>query len=62
MPNKPLKQTKKSAESQSATRNALEDLDRVFHEKARLGIMTTIIGSPDGMNFNDLKQLCDLTD
>jgi len=40
----------------------LEELDRVFHEKARLGIMTTIIGSPEGMNFNDLKQVCDLTD
>jgi len=40
----------------------LDELDRVFHEKARLGIMTTIISSPDGMNFNDLKQVCDLTD
>ncbi len=45
-----------------AARSALEDIDRVFHEKARLGIMTTIIGSPDGMNFNELKELCDLTD
>lgn len=44
------------------TRQALEDIDRVFHEKARLGIMTTIVGFPDGMNFNELKQLCDLTD
>jgi predicted ArsR family transcriptional regulator len=24
--------------------------------------MTTIIGSPDGMNFIELKELCDLTD
>jgi len=40
----------------------LEELDRVFHEKARLGIMTTIVSSPEGMNFNDLKQVCDLTD
>lgn len=44
------------------TRVALDDIDRVFHEKARLGILTTIIGSPDGMNFNELKELCDLTD
>ena len=24
--------------------------------------MTTIVGSSDGMNFNELKELCDLTD
>lgn len=45
-----------------STRGALEEIDRVFHEKARLGIMTTIVGSPDGMNFIELKELCDLTD
>ena len=43
-------------------RSALNDLDRVFHEKARLGILTTIVGSPGGLNFNELKELCDLTD
>lgn len=48
--------------SAKITPDVLEELDRVFHEKARLGIMTTMIGSPDGMNFNDLKELCDLTD
>ena len=46
----------------SATLAALEELDRVFHEKARLGIMTTMVGAADGLNFNELKQLCDLTD
>ncbi len=46
----------------TSTHDALEELDRIFHEKARLGIMTTIVGAPDGMNFNDLKMLCDLTD
>ena len=45
-----------------STHSALEDLDRVFHEKARLGILTTIVGCPDGMNFNELKELCHLTD
>lgn len=44
------------------THDVLDELDRVFHEKARLGIMTTIIGAPDGLNFTDLKELCDLTD
>ena len=44
------------------TQRALEEIDRVFHEKARLGIMTTIVSCPDGMNFNELKELCELTD
>jgi len=54
----------KSAASQAVkvSSEVLEELDRVFHEKARLGIMTTIISSPEGMNFTDLKQVCDLTD
>ena len=52
----------KTAISASSARSALDDIDRVFHEKARLGIMTTIVGSQDGMNFNELKELCDLTD
>ena len=53
---------KQSENRTSETRAAIEELDRVFHEKARLAIMTTIVGSTDGLNFNELKQLCDLTD
>ena len=53
---------KKSNKTGMSARTALDDIDRVFHEKARLGIMTTIVGSRDGMNFNELKELCDLTD
>lgn len=45
-----------------STQAALEEIDRVFHEKARLGIMTTIVSSPEGLNFIDLKRLCELTD
>ncbi len=37
-------------------------LDRVFHEKARLSIMTCLASHRDGMLFVDLKQLCDLSD
>ncbi|MDA1266513.1 MAG: transcriptional regulator [Planctomycetota bacterium] len=37
-------------------------LERVFHEKARLGILTALVSEPQGIAFNDLKQLCDLTD
>lgn len=41
---------------------AYEGLDRVIHEKARLGILTSLSGAPDGLGFRDLKDLCDLTD
>lgn len=37
-------------------------LDRVIHEKARLGIMTSLVTHPNGIVFTELKQLCDLTD
>ena len=37
-------------------------LDRVIHEKARLGLLTSLIAHPKGLAFSDLKQLCGLTD
>lgn len=43
-------------------RYAYEGLDRVLHEKARLGLMTCLAGAPEGLTFGELKQLCDLTD
>ncbi len=43
-------------------RFAYEGLERVFHEKARLGIMTSLISQPRGVVFADLKELCHLTD
>jgi DNA-binding MarR family transcriptional regulator len=41
---------------------AFEGLDRVFHEKARLGILTSLAGHPEGLGFTELRQLCGLTD
>jgi DNA-binding HxlR family transcriptional regulator len=41
---------------------AYEGLDRVIHERARLSILTSLIGNPAGLAFGDLKQLCALTD
>jgi len=41
---------------------AYEGLDRVLHEKARLGIMTSLAAHPEGLAFGNLKQLCGLTD
>ena len=43
-------------------RYAYEGLDRVLHEKARLGIMTSLVTRPEGVLFNELKRLCALTD
>jgi len=43
-------------------RYAYDGLDRVIHEKARLGILTGLLSRPDGLVFNDLKGLCALTD
>jgi len=43
-------------------RYAYDGLDRVIHEKARLGILTSLIGHAEGLPFNDLKALCRLTD
>jgi DNA-binding transcriptional ArsR family regulator len=41
---------------------AYEGLDRVIHEKARLGIMTSLVAHPKGLPFAELKRLCGLTD
>ncbi|MGB8366673.1 MAG: winged helix-turn-helix domain-containing protein [Rhizomicrobium sp.] len=41
---------------------AYEGLDRIFHEKARLGIVSSLAGHADGLGFSDLKSLCGLTD
>ena len=43
-------------------RFAYEGLDRVIHERARLSILTSLVTHPKGLTFNDLKQLCSLTD
>lgn len=41
---------------------AYDGLDRVFHEKARLGIVTSLAGHAEGLSFTELKTLCGLTD
>ncbi len=43
-------------------RFSYEGLDRVMHEKARLGILSSLAVNEGGLLFNDLKQLCSLTD
>jgi DNA-binding transcriptional ArsR family regulator len=53
---------KKKAAEEQAGRFAYEGLERVLHEKARLGIMTSLVTRPDGLLFGELKRLCALTD
>src|ERR1700756_3132212 len=43
-------------------RFAYDGLDRVIHEKARLGLMTSLMVHPKGLAFADLRELCGLTD
>jgi len=55
------KKKKQDARGQPG-RFAYEGLDRVLHEKARLGIMTSLVTRPEGLLFVDLKRMCSLTD
>jgi DNA-binding HxlR family transcriptional regulator len=52
----------KAKTSATEGRFAYEGLDRVIHERARLSILTSLVTNPKGLIFNDLKQLCSLTD
>ena len=54
--------SKTDPERSSVGRFAYEGLDRVIHEKARLSVLTSLVGHPKGLAFGDLKQLCGLTD
>lgn len=45
-----------------AGRFAYAGLDRVFHERARLGILAALASKREGRLFGELKGLCSLTD
>lgn len=52
----------KSTPPKTDGRFSYHGLDRVMHEKARLGILASLAANADGVLFNDLKRLCALTD
>lgn len=52
----------KSGNPISEGRFAYEGLDRTIHERARLSVLTSLCTNPRGLSFNDLKELCALTD
>jgi predicted ArsR family transcriptional regulator len=54
--------TRKVRAADASGRFSYDGLDRVMHEKARLGILTSLVAHPSGIAFNDLKELCSLTD
>src|SRR5215212_11680887 len=53
---------KKTNDLAQPGRFAYVGLERALHEKARLGIMTSLVTRPEGVLFGDLKRLCALTD
>ncbi len=53
--------SEKSEKSEKAE-NPFAGLERVFHEPVRTAIMTSLLGSPDGLSFNQLREFCDTTD
>lgn len=52
----------KNKETAAAGRFAYDGLDRIMHEKARLGILASLVARPEGLIFGELKELCSLTD
>ena len=54
--------TRKKNANDDGGRFSYDGLDRVMHEKARLGIMTSLASKSEGILFTDLKKLCSLTD
>ncbi len=43
-------------------RFAYPGLDRIIHERARLGVLTSLLAHPEGLAFGTLKEFCGLTD
>jgi DNA-binding MarR family transcriptional regulator len=54
--------SERKAPQHRGSRFAYDGLDRVIHERARLGLLSSLIANPKGLRFSDLKQLCALTD
>ena len=51
-----------SKSNPNSGRFAYDGLDRIIHEKARLGVLTSLVAHPKGLVFGDLKEMCALTD
>lgn len=51
-----------STEESTVGRFDYERLERVFHERARLGLLVALSRQPEGLVFTELRSLCNLTD
>ena len=58
----PQSENESTPSTSTGGRFAYDGLERAIHEKARLGIMASLVTHPDGLLFGDLKELCSLTD
>jgi DNA-binding transcriptional ArsR family regulator len=52
----------RNAKAERPHRFSYSGLDRVIHERARLGILASLLAHPKGLAFGDLLDLCALTD
>ena len=43
-------------------RYSYDGISRLIHEKARLSILTSLFTHKNGLSFQELKELCDLSD
>jgi DNA-binding MarR family transcriptional regulator len=58
----PTPKKRESADHGKDGRFSYDGLDRVLHEKARLGILASLVSHPEGLRFGELRALCALTD
>jgi DNA-binding MarR family transcriptional regulator len=58
------RESREANKSSGTGRYAYEGLDRLIHERARLAILSSLASANEssGLTFNDLKDLCALTD
>lgn len=52
----------RNSKSERPHRFSYRGLDRVIHERARLGILASLLAHPKGLVFGELLELCGLTD
>jgi DNA-binding MarR family transcriptional regulator len=57
-----MTRNKAKSKGQRAHPFAYEGLDRIIHERARLGALTALLAHPRGLPFAALRKLCGLTD
>jgi predicted ArsR family transcriptional regulator len=54
--------TRRRKNPEKPQRFSYQGLDRVIHERARLGILASLLAHPKGLVFGELLDVCELTD